>query len=159
MPYADPEKNREYHREYNRTWNPEARKKINQKHDRKRWQEPERKQQNTEAKRRRHVRQRVAVIEQYGGQCTFCGCAQFEFLTVDHIDGDGKIHRLELSGKYRTIYDFLYRTEYRPDVFRLLCWNCHMALSLYGVLPGDLHDLAWWKEYAALKRAPNRAAM
>lgn len=160
MPHKDPEARRAYHRAYGKKWdeeNPEARRAIQQRHDQKRYDTPARQEQRNKARWRRHVRLRIQVIEQYGGRCNFCPCTQFEHLTIDHIDGSGKTHRAEIGRTYGNIYEFLARTEYRPDLYRLLCWNCHMAMTRYGVEPGgeDLHDLDYWREQGALRRAPN----
>lgn len=160
MPYADPEKDREYHRDYGRSWdraNPEARQAIQARHDAKRSGTARRRQQNADVRQRRHIRQRVLVIESYGGCCAFCGNGHFEHLTIDHINGGGKVHRASFGPKYRNVYDYLARTELRLDLYRILCWNCHMALTLYSISPeGEpLRSLEWWKGRGALRRTPN----
>ena len=161
MPYADPERRREYHREYNRMWNQERRERrleINREADQRRYGTPKRQRQHAEVRQRRHIRQRVAVLERYGGKCCFCGTAQYEHLTVDHINGGGTKHRAEFRSKYRNFYDFLYNTEFRPDLYRILCWNCHMAMTRYGVMPGGepLHDMAYWREFSSLRNGKRR---
>jgi hypothetical protein len=129
-------------------------------YDKRRKGMPARLRQLAEVRQRRHVRVRVAVIELYGGCCAFCECDQFEFLTIDHINGDGKAHREEIGSRYRGIYDFLFRTEFRPDLYRILCANCHLALTKYGVEPGGepLRPLSYWRAFGALRRAANRRA-
>lgn len=138
----------------------EARRARGRRHDKKRKGTPTRVRQLAEVRQRRHLRVRLAVIEQYGGKCAFCPCDQFEFLTIDHINGDGKAHREEIGSRYRGIYDYLYRTEFRPDLYRILCANCHLALTKYGVEPGgeSLHPLDYWREVSALRRAENGSA-
>lgn len=156
MPYADPDRNREYHRDYNQRWNeknPERRREISQAHDRRREGTTARHAQRAEVRTRRHIRQRVAVIERYGGQCAFCGTTQYEHLTIDHVNGDGGEHRAAMATQYRGITDYLYRTEFRPDLYRVLCWNCHMAMTRYGVRPDgeSLHDMEHWRTVSALR--------
>lgn len=162
MPYADPEQRRLYHQAYSHQWNldnKEARRESGRKHDQQRNGTPVRVKQKADVRARRHVRERVIVIERYGGCCVFCGTTQYEHLTLDHVNGDGKEHRKQIASQYRTIYDFLYRTEFRPDLYRVLCWNCHMAMTRYGVQPGGnpLHDMSWWEEFGALRKEPNKS--
>lgn len=162
MPYADPEVRREFHRAYGLAWDaahPEARAAIQQRYDAKRKGTPARKRQHAEVRRRRYIRERVFVIERYGGCCVFCGCDQFEYLNIDHIGGGGKAHREEIASRYRGIYDFLAHTEFRPDLYRILCANCHLAHTRYGVEPcgEELHDLDYWRDFGALRRAANGA--
>lgn len=38
-------------------------------------------------------------IEAYGGKCSCCGESIPEFLTVDHINNDGEVHRKTISPK------------------------------------------------------------
>src|SRR5215510_12115409 len=119
MPYVDPERRREYHREYNRTWNPERQRELRREYDKRRKDTEARRRSHAADRQRRHIRQRVAVLERYGGGCAFCGTSQFEHLTIDHTNGDGDAHRAEFRPRYRNIYDFLYRTEFRPDLYRI----------------------------------------
>ena len=160
MPYKDPEKRRAFHKEASRKWaelNPERRLETNRAYDRRRKGTEARKVSHAADRKRRHVRQRVAVIERYGGDCAFCGSTQYEHLTIDHINGEGSQHRLEIKQQYRGLTDYLYRTEYRPDLYRILCWNCHMAMTRHGVQPGgeSLHDMEYWRAFGALRRRPN----
>ena len=55
-------------------------------------------------------------------ECACCGLADYRFLTVDHVDGDGSAHR---SGVKK-------ETPYR---LQLLCWNCNMAKGTSGDCP------------------------
>lgn len=164
MPYANPERRREYQRQYQRQWNQknrERRRQIMQASDQRRKDSEERQRSHANYRHRRHIRQRVAVLERYGGCCVFCGTDQFEHLTIDHTNGDGKAHRIEFSPRYRNIYDFLYRTGLRPDRYRVLCWNCHMAMTRYGVMPGgeELRDMDYWREFGALRRRTSGPVM
>lgn len=156
MPYKDPEQRRAYHKAYSRQWeidNKEARREAGRKSDRKRQRTKPRVKQIREVATRRHIRERVAVIQRYGGCCAFCGTTQYEHLTIDHANGDGGEHRAQIKTKYRGIADFLYRTEFRPDLYRVLCWNCHMAMTRHRVQPGGevLHDMQWWEDASALR--------
>lgn len=115
-------------------------------------------EKSRELYRRRRVRQRIEVIERYGGCCAFCGSVQLEHLTIDHINGKGTEHRAGFRGKYDGMASFLYRTEFRPDLYRVLCWNCHMAVTNYDVQPDgqELHDMTYWKEFSKLRQKVSR---
>lgn len=158
MPHSDPEKRRAYHAAYSKKWdadNIQRRRDINRVHDKKRAGSATRVKQKADVRQRRHIRERIAVIEMYGGKCKFCPCTQYEYLTLDHVQGDGKQHRLEIASKYRTVYDYLLRENIIDHTrFRLLCWNCHMALTRYNVAPGreELHDMDWWRDKSALRK-------
>jgi hypothetical protein len=163
VPYKDPKKRHDYHAAYGKQWNkdnPEARAAIQKKHDEKRYSTTGRIKQRADVRQRRHIRQRLWVLERYGGCCAFCGITQYEFLTIDHINGDGKAHRKEYSPQYRNMYDFLFRTEFRPDLYRILCANCHMALTRFDVRPDGepLHDLDYWREFSKLRTPPESEA-
>lgn len=70
----------------------------------------------------------------YGGCCKCCGEDIPEFLTVDHVNGDGAAHR-KACGKGRKIYADLKQRGFPQDGFRLLCFNCNIALGFYGYCP------------------------
>ena len=59
-------------------------------------------------------RRRVRELLDLGGCCSCCGETYFEFLQVDHIFG---WQGTPISGE------------------RILCANCHMALTRYGACP------------------------
>jgi len=91
--------------------------------------------------RERHARDRLAALAAYGGSCTCCGEARPQFLTLQHPNKDGHKHRKELVGpRHRTSAGaFLRRlrkagfpNDYKIEV---CCWNCHMAIDLYGACP------------------------
>jgi hypothetical protein len=61
----------------------------------------------------------------YGGYvCSCCGETIKEFLTIDHINNDGGIHRRQI--KNRNIYKWLKKNSF-PTGFQVLCWNCNLA--------------------------------
>ncbi len=76
-------------------------------------------------------------LEAYGGAvCACCGERGLEFLTIDHINGDGAGHRrqigLEVEGKAtkshgsRNFYWWLKLHNWPPG-FQVLCMNCNWA--------------------------------
>ena len=80
---------------------------------------------------------RDQAFSAYGGPaCACCGESQSEFLTLDHIAGDGAAQDRQLGS--RKSGDHLYRwlrKEGYPPGFRVLCFNCNCALGIYGHCP------------------------
>ena len=85
----------------------------------------------------RYKEQRRLVLQAYGAVCECCGEKHLEFLTVDHINGDGHIHRKTVRGN---IYGFLIKHGFPKQNFRLLCFNCNNARAFYGVCPHKPDD-------------------
>lgn len=77
-------------------------------------------------------RLRKKVLDHYGGACACCGEKEYAFLTLHHINGDGKEHRATFN--HTKLYKQL-RDEGFPDWISILCWNCHMSLTYYGACP------------------------
>lgn len=77
---------------------------------------------------------RERVLEEYGGQCRCCKINIKQFLTVDHINNDGKTHRQKVL-KMGNIYIWLVKNGFPKDNFQLLCYNCNMAKGHYGSCP------------------------
>lgn len=80
-------------------------------------------------------RLRVLVFEKYGG--AFCACCQedrYEFLTIDHVAGDGARHRRENKAARQDIYFWLKKNNFPPG-YRVLCMNCNFALGYHGYCP------------------------
>jgi len=79
------------------------------------------------------------TIERLGGKCACCGETSPEFLTVDHINGDGAAHRKGLTGKSRAssmkIYKDIRNQGYPLDKYRVLCFNCNCAIGCWGYCP------------------------
>lgn len=94
-----------------------------------------RERRSTNAKERR-ARYRARVFSAYENQCACCGQKTPEFLEIDHIGGWGTKHRdrqgRRVSGM--ALYLFLIREDF-PKGFRLLCGNCHSAISYCGYCP------------------------
>lgn len=77
---------------------------------------------------------KMAVIRHYGGRCACCGEAHSEFLSVDHINGDGAQHRRVVK---TNIYQWLLRNNF-PEGFRLLCMNCNFARGKFRFCPHEV---------------------
>lgn len=70
---------------------------------------------------------RLEVIKAYGGKCNCCGEKAERFLSIDHINNDGKQeHGRGLAFYYRII------KEGFPDRLTILCFNCNIGRALNG---------------------------
>lgn len=72
-------------------------------------------------------RLRADVIQGYGGFCRCCGENNSQFLTIDHVNGDGKADRKQHGGSYG-LYQYLIKSGFPRDGYRLLCMNCNWAI-------------------------------
>jgi hypothetical protein len=82
-----------------------------------------------------HKREREQCFERYGRVCACCGEDRYEFLSLDHIAGNGAQHRREM--KITKMARWLIKNGF-PEGFRVLCHNCNMALGQYGYCPHDV---------------------
>ena len=73
-------------------------------------------------KKKRAEKFKFQVLNHYGSVCACCGEKQLEFLTVDHIHGDGSIQRKTI--KTANMWEFLVKNNY-PAGFQVLCFNCN----------------------------------
>lgn len=97
------------------------------------------------AYRKKHDAQlRHDAITAYGGyQCSCeCGCdtTQPLFLTIDHINGEGKAYQMRKeSSEHAHIYRWLKKHDY-PEGYQVLCMNCNQGKwrnrENPGVCPG-----------------------
>src|SRR6266851_4072167 len=68
---------------------------------------------------------RLRALDRFGGRCLCCGETRHEFLTFDHVHGDGAAERKRGIGG-STFYLLLLKTD-AIDRYRVLCWNCNCA--------------------------------
>lgn len=90
------------------------------------------------------IRLKVGVFKHYSGggkpTCSCCGETHIEFLTIDHIQGGGKKHRLALSRNGdreiggTKFYQWLKNNNF-PSGYRVLCFNCNAAKGMFGKCP------------------------
>lgn len=69
--------------------------------------------------------------------CACCGESSIEFLSVDHIKGDGNIHRREIG---QGLYTWLIKNK-MPEGFRILCMNCNHSYGHYGTCPHNIKNV------------------
>jgi hypothetical protein len=82
----------------------------------------------------RNTKMRGVVLDHYGRACACCGEDEERFLTIDHVNSDGKemrkVHRTGLS-----FYRWLKNNDW-PAEFQTLCFNCNLGRALNnGICP------------------------
>jgi hypothetical protein len=81
-----------------------------------------------EGERRRYAAAREKVFGHYGRVCRCCGTT--ENLSIDHVNGDGTEHRLQLFGRNdkagAPFYRWLAKNGF-PDGFQTLCMPCNTS--------------------------------
>lgn len=74
-----------------------------------------------------YFRAQHAAIVAYGGyRCACCGETEPMFLTIDHINSDGKRQRRQLGAGSNKFYDWLRANNYPPG-YQVLCSNCNFG--------------------------------
>jgi len=105
--------NSEYHRKY-RLKNCEKRKEYN---------------------RQNNFEKKILILRHYSKtnppSCECCGELHIEFLTIDHINGNGAKHRLKIGPH---INRWLIKNNFPPG-YRVLCFNCNCSLGHCGYCP------------------------
>lgn len=64
--------------------------------------------------------------------CSCCGDKTYEFLSIDHINGGGRQHRI--ANNWSKLYQLL-KSAGLPHGYRVLCHNCNQAIGHYGFCP------------------------
>lgn len=77
--------------------------------------------------------ERERLLAHLGGKCACCGERTFEFLALDHVNGNGAEER-RLTHQ-RNIVRKILNTTPPPADYRLLCHNCNLAYGFYGYCP------------------------
>lgn len=73
---------------------------------------------------------KLIVMKHYGdSKCECCGESNIGFLTIDHINNDGKKHRDELKKRGDSFYSWLIKQKF-PKGFRVLCFNCNLGRAI-----------------------------
>ena len=75
---------------------------------------------------------KLKIIDYYGGHCNWPGCNIKEpaFLTTDHINNNGVLHRKEIGVGGHILYNWLVKNDFPPG-FQILCWN-HQHIKMLG---------------------------
>ena len=78
---------------------------------------------------------KIQAIAKYGGACACCKVKDWEFLTIDHVDGGGNAHRKAIGNNGGYHFYLWLREHGYPPRYRVLCMNCHLSISKYGYCP------------------------
>ena len=84
-------------------------------------------------------KQRLLVIQHYSEgklECACCGEKTYQFLSIDHINGNGNKDR-KITGYGMKFHLWLIRNNF-PKGFQILCHNCNLAKGFYGKCPHEL---------------------
>lgn len=77
---------------------------------------------------------KTLVIVAYGAKCICCGEEEFDFLTLDHVNGGGGQHRINSGSNAH--YTDARRREF-PSDYRVLCYNCNCCRAHKGYCPHE----------------------
>jgi len=126
-------KNRRKIYEKQKEWRDKNRERLNEINLKSRWKNIEK---NRDYARRKHLDDKMKVLKYYSitnpPSCECCGESHIEFLTIDHIYGDGNKHKEEI--KRRNFHPWLIKNNFPPG-FRVLCFNCNCSLGFHGYCP------------------------
>ena len=92
------------------------------------------KDKEQEKQKRHNKKSRLEVLTFYSGnppKCQCCNEKTLEFLTIDHINNDGRKHRKETK---TTLVKWIRKNNF-PKGFQILCYNCNCAKGVYGECP------------------------
>jgi len=72
---------------------------------------------------------RYKIISHYSPEikCVRCGCDDYDMLSIDHINGNGHIHRSEVTN--RNIYKDIIENNFPEGEYQILCMNCQLIKS------------------------------
>ena len=82
---------------------------------------------------RRYSEIRKDVINLYGSKCECCNESYYEFLAIDHVFGNGREERKEITG--RPFLVSLLKVGKKQPNYRLLCHNCNSSFGYYNRCP------------------------
>lgn len=77
-----------------------------------------------------HDKLKQQIFDHYGWTCVCCGETILRFLTIDHMNNNGKQHRKEVGGG-NYLYRWLINNKF-PEGFQILCFNCNSGRAANG---------------------------
>lgn len=116
-----------------------AKRRENYRADPKAFWTPQRRKRANEVARARNTVLRDKVLAIYGEQCACCGEAERRFLTIDHVNNDGKEMR-KVHGTGGSLYKWLMKNN-GPAGFQTLCMNCNFGKAMNkGTCPHQVKE-------------------
>ena len=96
----------------------------------------EKRRYHREYHRRTRAQYRDEVFRIYGPSCLCCGERNRRFLTIDHVNGDGKIGRRRKRSHDLMLLRKLAKHGQVDPEFQILCYNCNIGKYLNkGICP------------------------
>ena len=95
------------------------------------WVSPEFWKEINDKSKKTRWKNKLTVINAYGGKCSGCGELDPVVLTIDHVFNDGKNH-VDSKGRRITgnqLYSEIIKNNF-PDRFQILCCNCNQRKEL-----------------------------
>jgi hypothetical protein len=93
----------------------------------------DRREYYTNYHRDRRRSRRKLVVAGLGGKCWCCGEKEVKFLNIDHILGGGTKDRSTINNNQ--LIDRIIREGLPKSKYRVLCYNCNIAISILGYCP------------------------
>lgn len=91
---------------------------------------------------KRHVlaltKLRIAMLNAYGPFCHCCKEAHLDFLTLEHINGDGADHRRTVGNRSESVLIDLRKRGWPQDGYTVLCMNCNWGSRKKGICPHNV---------------------
>jgi len=84
---------------------------------------------------------RREMIAAYGGVCTCCQESHHQFLSLEHMNGDGAAHREKVGRNAQAQLVDLKNRGWPKDGYTVLCFNCNIAKGAHGTCPHVLDRL------------------
>jgi len=87
--------------------------------------------------KQRLIKRKLLCFQKYtkgSPECNCCGEKEVKFLSIDHLNGGGRMQRLRIGGGGDHMYRWLIKNNF-PSGFQVLCHNCNQAKGSYGVCP------------------------
>lgn len=105
---------------------------------------------------------KLKVFAAYGGaRCACCQDETMEFLTLDHMDGNGGDHRKSFRGDHSSGTQIIRQliAENFPPGYQILCFSCNVGKHRSGVnrCPHQLEVSALWKSFIDYATVPKAA--
>lgn len=96
----------------------------------------ENKERLRKLKKEKNIANKKEIFNHYGNSCNCCGEDTPQFLTIDHINNDGYLHKKELNLSSGTcFYAWIIRNKF-PKGLQTLCMNCNFGKKINkGVCP------------------------
>ena len=77
---------------------------------------------------------RAQMFEAYGHSCSCCNETIKEFLTLEHLNGTGKEHRISAGKGWGALLD-LRKKGWPKEGYTVLCMNCNFAKRFGKICP------------------------